>query len=120
MREGNQNYTVSFRKIRDKLRFYEVRLEADAGSGGVVRLSILPSQGSDPGFKSRPEHIPAIQQRRCKYVAKIKALGFGSPVKFSSFSLGLMKQAAFKCKTNYPYYLAGLLFLYLQPFKSNL
>ena len=27
-----------------------------AGSCGVVRLSILPSQGSDPGFKSRREH----------------------------------------------------------------
>ena len=26
------------------------------GSGGVVRLSISPSQGDDPGFKSRPEH----------------------------------------------------------------
>ena len=26
-------------------------------SGGVVRLSISPSQGDDPGFKSRPEHI---------------------------------------------------------------
>ena len=26
-------------------------------SCGVVRLSILPSQGSDPGFKSRREHI---------------------------------------------------------------
>ncbi len=26
------------------------------GSCGVVRLSILPSQGSDPGFKSRREH----------------------------------------------------------------
>ena len=26
-------------------------------SGGVVRLSISPSQGDDPGFKSRPEHF---------------------------------------------------------------
>ena len=26
-------------------------------SGGVGRLSISPSQGDDPGFKSRPEHI---------------------------------------------------------------
>ena len=26
-------------------------------SCGVVRLSILPSQGSDPGFKSRREHF---------------------------------------------------------------
>jgi hypothetical protein len=26
-------------------------------SGGVVRLSISPSQGDDPGFKSRPEHL---------------------------------------------------------------
>ena len=25
-------------------------------SGGVVRLSISPSQGEDHGFKSRPEH----------------------------------------------------------------
>ena len=26
------------------------------GSGHTVRLSISPSQGDDPGFKSRPEH----------------------------------------------------------------
>jgi len=25
--------------------------------GHIVRLSISPSQGDDPGFKSRPEHI---------------------------------------------------------------
>ncbi len=32
-------------------------------SGGVVRLSISPSQGDDPGFKSRPEH-PSFKERR--------------------------------------------------------
>ena len=40
-------------------------IETAVGSGGVevinqinhtVRLSISPSQGDDPGFKSRPEH----------------------------------------------------------------
>jgi hypothetical protein len=30
--------------------------EENKSSGGVVRLSISPSQGDDPGFKSRPEH----------------------------------------------------------------
>ena len=30
--------------------------EENKSSGGVVRLSISPSQGDNPGFKSRPEH----------------------------------------------------------------
>ena len=47
------------------------------GSGGVevfntnnlkdciVRLSISPSQGDDPGFKSRPEHLKSrIKERK--------------------------------------------------------
>jgi hypothetical protein len=38
------------------LRLYLVRYGDCPGSGGVVRLSISPSQGGDPGFKSRPEH----------------------------------------------------------------
>ena len=29
-------------------------------SGGVVRLSISPSQGEDHGFESRPEHSRLI------------------------------------------------------------
>jgi hypothetical protein len=32
-------------------------------SGHTVRLSISPSQGDDPGFKSRPEH-PLFGKRR--------------------------------------------------------
>jgi hypothetical protein len=41
-------------------------IETAVSSGGVevidklnhtVRLSISPSQGDDPGFKSRPEHL---------------------------------------------------------------
>jgi hypothetical protein len=39
-----------YMKIREN-RFLNQR------SGGVGRLSISPSQGDDPGFKSRPEHI---------------------------------------------------------------
>jgi hypothetical protein len=39
-----------------KLHFYEEQISQVPGSGGVVRLSISPSQGGDPGFKSRPEH----------------------------------------------------------------
>ena len=31
------------------------------GSGGVVWLSISPSQGDDPGFKSRPEQYLVFQ-----------------------------------------------------------
>ncbi len=61
MLAGYLNYIQINAKFKTKLRFYEVRLKADAGSGGVVRLSILPSQGSDPGFKSRPEHILAFK-----------------------------------------------------------
>ena len=47
-------------------------IETAVGSGGVevinqnshtVRLSISPSQGDDPGFKSRPEH-PLFSKRR--------------------------------------------------------
>jgi hypothetical protein len=49
-----------------KLRLYLVRYGECQGSGGVVRLSISPSQGGDPGFKSRPEHFFN------------KATGFGS------------------------------------------
>ena len=51
-----------------------MRLEADAGSGGVVRLSILPSQGSDPGFKSRPEHILAIKNRAANSWRKVQGV----------------------------------------------
>ena len=38
------------------VNYYYRRPSWNLGSGGVVRLSISPSQGGDPGFKSRPEH----------------------------------------------------------------
>src|SRR2546423_4131500 len=33
-------------------------------SGGVVRLSISPSQGDDPGFKSRPDQLLLYRIRK--------------------------------------------------------
>jgi hypothetical protein len=50
------------------------------GSGGVVRLSISPSQGDDPGFKSRPEQIRA----RKKYKEKKNSYRISQSGKFSS------------------------------------
>lgn len=47
-------------KLDFKPKFYILskinNQEENKSSGGVVRLSISPSQGDDPGFKSRPEH----------------------------------------------------------------
>ena len=56
-----------------KPKFYINKNNKDMkGSGGVgvlntnnlkdrtVRLSISPSQGDDPGFKSRPEHLKSM------------------------------------------------------------
>jgi hypothetical protein len=44
-------------------------------SDGVVRLSISPSQGDDPGFKSRSEqksfvHILISKQNKCETAKK--------------------------------------------------
>jgi CRISPR/Cas system CSM-associated protein Csm5 (group 7 of RAMP superfamily) len=48
-------------KMEGKPKFYIKsqinNRKENKSSGGVVRLSISPSQGDDPGFKSRPEHF---------------------------------------------------------------
>ena len=48
-------------KMEGKPKFYIKsqinNRKENKSSGGVVRLSISPSQGDDPGFKSRSEHV---------------------------------------------------------------
>ena len=62
----------------NQVRYLEPSPSLRSGSGGVVRLSISPSQGGDPGFKSRPEHSFTYST----------TTGFGSPNRVTLTRLG--------------------------------